>query len=144
MQGEVPPIAGETMSTKPRYVLICDEVRKEETGKFILIGVYTPDIHVPKVPATLQSLTFFVCIDMPNPGEKKFAVELRPPSGKAIATGNGGFVANQRGPAYIPLRFLNLTFPEAGAYEFWLTPEGENRMSESFRVLVPEETPKGP
>ena len=27
-----------------RYILLCDDVRREDNGKFILIGLYTPDI----------------------------------------------------------------------------------------------------
>jgi hypothetical protein len=35
-------------------VLVCDDVRKEVTGKDILIGVYVGDILVPAFPASLR------------------------------------------------------------------------------------------
>lgn len=33
--------------------IICDEVRKEDNGKHILIGVYPADIRVPEFPTNL-------------------------------------------------------------------------------------------
>lgn len=35
-------------------LLLCDDIRKEDNGKAIIIGVYTGDIVVPKFPAALM------------------------------------------------------------------------------------------
>jgi len=39
--------------------LICDDLRVEQSGKLILIGVYTPNIIVPQIPFTFPGLAFF-------------------------------------------------------------------------------------
>jgi hypothetical protein len=39
-------------------VLICDDIRVENNGKYILIGVYTDDILVSSLPATLSFMTY--------------------------------------------------------------------------------------
>jgi hypothetical protein len=36
-----------------KFGIICDDVRREENGKFILIGVYGHDIIVPSLPANI-------------------------------------------------------------------------------------------
>jgi len=36
-----------------KYALICDDVRREENGKLILIGVYGSNISLATMPATL-------------------------------------------------------------------------------------------
>jgi hypothetical protein len=48
-----------TFRIKVRYAFFCDDVRREDTGKFIFIGVYTAALVVPKFPASVH-LTFFV------------------------------------------------------------------------------------
>jgi len=35
------------------FALVCDDVRREDTGKLIFIGVYGENITVPKTPANL-------------------------------------------------------------------------------------------
>lgn len=40
-------------SAEPFSVVFCDDVRREITGKDILIGVYSGDIRLPTVPALL-------------------------------------------------------------------------------------------
>jgi hypothetical protein len=35
------------------FVLLCDDVRREDNGKFIIIGVYNNVIGIPELPATL-------------------------------------------------------------------------------------------
>ncbi len=42
------------------YVIVCDDIRREDNGKELLIGVYTRDIVVGAFPAVLQ-LAFWIC-----------------------------------------------------------------------------------
>jgi hypothetical protein len=41
------------------YAFFCDDVRREDNGKFIFIGVYTQQLSVPRFPQPL-SLSFFI------------------------------------------------------------------------------------
>lgn len=36
-----------------KQVVVCDDIRREDSGKFILIGVYPEGIALPKIPETL-------------------------------------------------------------------------------------------
>lgn len=36
-----------------RFAVACDQVRKEDNGKFILIGVYGKDVRLVTIPATI-------------------------------------------------------------------------------------------
>ena len=38
---------------KFHHAILCDDVRKEDSGKLIFIGVYGPTLKVNKLPATL-------------------------------------------------------------------------------------------
>lgn len=45
---------GSRPTVEPFNVVFCDEVRREVTGKDILIGVYSSDIVVPSVPMLIE------------------------------------------------------------------------------------------
>jgi hypothetical protein len=51
-------------------VLVCDDIRKENNGKDILIGVYSGDILLPSLPAQL-SLAFWIEVAPVQVGSKK-------------------------------------------------------------------------
>lgn len=40
-------------------VIVCDDIRREDNGKALLIGVYAGDILVPRFPAAMQ-LSFYI------------------------------------------------------------------------------------
>ncbi len=54
--------------------ILCDEVRREDTGKFLFIGVYTNDILVRRFPINI-SLTLWVHLSAP--GTEKVGMEIR-------------------------------------------------------------------
>ncbi len=39
---------------KIEYAIVCDDVRREDNGKFIIIGAYGSDIRVSSTPANLR------------------------------------------------------------------------------------------
>ena len=39
---------------KIEYAIVCDDVRREDNGKFIIIGAYGSDIRVSSIPANLR------------------------------------------------------------------------------------------
>ena len=56
------------MPITPRYMLVCDQIRQEANGKFLIVGLYTPDIVVDAVPAVLPMLAFLVALDSTEAG----------------------------------------------------------------------------
>jgi hypothetical protein len=43
-----------------RAVVVCDDIRREQNGKALIIGVYGGDIVLPDLPATLTLAFYFV------------------------------------------------------------------------------------
>lgn len=59
---------------KIETALVCDDVRREQSGKDILIGVYTAGIGVPALPSQ-QRFAFWLMLSAPEPGA--FSLTLR-------------------------------------------------------------------
>ena len=58
--------------------LICDMMRREDTGKDILIGIYTGSINLQSLPAKL-SLTFWLVTEALSEGKTEFVMRFRGP-----------------------------------------------------------------
>ena len=61
--------------------IICDQVRKEDSGKHLLLGVYPIDALVPDFPTTI-ALVLWMQLDVDRNG--KFDVEFRIQKDKKI------------------------------------------------------------
>lgn len=61
-------------SAEVRSVVICDDIRQEDSGKFLFIGAYGPEINVPSFPGALI-LSFWHELQLRGPGEAR--VEYR-------------------------------------------------------------------
>ncbi|MBW2370748.1 MAG: hypothetical protein JRH15_22990 [Deltaproteobacteria bacterium] len=44
------------------FVIVCDDVRNEVGDKISLMGIYSRDVIVPKVPTILQKLSFVLTL----------------------------------------------------------------------------------
>lgn len=64
---------GENFSIQ--HVLACDDIRQENTGKQILIGVYTNNVMVSRFPSTIQ-LMFLLRATAKERGRFPFEVRL--------------------------------------------------------------------
>jgi hypothetical protein len=63
-----------TASVQFRYGIVCDDARREDNGKLLLVGVYAGNIIVPRFPATLL-LCLVIAVDAAGPYE--VPLELR-------------------------------------------------------------------
>lgn len=57
-------------------VVVCDDIRKEVTGKDILIGVYSGDILVPDLPMVINA-AFWIELGPNQPGNYKLNMRVR-------------------------------------------------------------------
>lgn len=57
-------------------VVVCDDIRKEVTGKDILIGVYAGDIIVPEFPAVITA-TFWIEMTPGKLGKSRLRFRIR-------------------------------------------------------------------
>ena len=85
----------ETKNFQVINALICDDVRKEANGKDILIGVYSGNISVKKVPANIM-LSAWINLQIEEPGEFNFEVRVIDPSGRTIVDGKIGLKAKEK------------------------------------------------
>lgn len=66
------------------YWLLCDTIRREDSGKLIIVGLYTPDIIVPAVPVTLPMLSFLFRWDLTLGPLRAGAIAVKGPAGQEI------------------------------------------------------------
>jgi hypothetical protein len=123
------------MAITHKYTLLCDDIRQENNGKFIIVGLYTPDVVVPVVPFAVSSLAFFIAVESDAVGDVNFSFRLT--QGATIMSGGSGKINIQKiGGAAIPLRLGVVQFPSAGPYRFVLDIEGSASITHEFSVIL--------
>lgn len=113
------------MAFKHDYTIICDDFRREDNGKLILLGIYMGTIVVSQFPFALPSLTFFSMLDADKPGHyamKFFLQHLE--SGKKLVEGHGGAEVHRPGKTLAPVKFGPVQFNAVGAYNFIMELDG--------------------
>lgn len=125
------------MAITHKYTLICDDVRQENNGKFIVIGLYTGGITVPQIPFGFPFLTFFVCVEADTPGT--FSIRLRLESleqGRRLIEGMGALTVQRPGIAATPIKMGPVQLQATGAYNFVAQIEGQAEIVTSFEVIL--------
>lgn len=124
------------MAIKHKYTLICDDVRKEDNGKLILIGLYQKVIALPQIPYILPSLTFFQVLETDRPGMWGVKIKLQHlESGKNLIEGVGQIGFQTVGEGVNSLRFGNVSLVAPGSYNFVMEIERQ----ESDPIVIPFE-----
>lgn len=119
-----------------KYTLLCDEVRQENNGKFMILGVYTPDIIVPAVPFALPSLSFFNVLESDEAGTFEFTLRLSV-GGNQLVTAGGQVGMAAAGVVALPLRFGPVHLQVDGEYVFvFESPALDEPAEFRFRVVV--------
>ena len=126
-----------------KHVIMCDDVRQENNGKFMLIGMYTPDIAVPQLPFVMPSLAFFSWLESDRLGAFSFRMKLEHlESGQALVEGMGMMQFPRPGVGVSVVRFGGISFTQPGAYVFSMTFEGQSdRMLTQFSVTLQSTLP---
>jgi hypothetical protein len=116
------------MPITARYILICDDFRREDNGKFILIGLYTPDMVVQQIPFPMPTLTFFLNLESDRPGNFGFRITLQhQESGTILGQAMGMIpVLNPAVPIIMPVKIGGIQFNSVGLYSFSMTIDGQN------------------
>lgn len=109
---------------KVRYAIVCDEVRREDNGKILLIGVYGTAIFVKKFPVTLAlALMLGVDADEPVNTDIHFRATL---GGQVIKTGRGHLEIPDIGlNNLLAIPKMPLPLKEEGTLAFELSVDGE-------------------
>jgi hypothetical protein len=111
---------------------MCDEVRREDNGKFIILGLYTPNISVMSLPSMIPSLTFFQYLEAERLGVFSQRISLNSlETGRTIASSTSMLnvlpQANQPAPWTIlnGIGFRNVLIDRAGVYNLSVQFEGQ-------------------
>jgi len=100
-----------------KWSLLCDDVRQEANGKWIVIGLYTPDITVPQIPIALP-LTLLVCLESDVPGNFTFKIRVNHlETGRPLAEAMGQMGIQKPGMGAFPVR-IGVQFQSPGPYTF--------------------------
>jgi len=136
------------MPITQKHSIVCDDVRQENNGKFMIIGMYTPDMAVPQIPIVLPSITFFGWIHSDRPGSFPFRMKLEQlESGRVLQQGMGALNFPNPGDGISPGRFGGIQLIRQGPYVFSLEIDGQSeRLMTQFSVLLnlPPQAPVQP
>jgi len=119
-----------------RTVILCDDVRREDNGKFLLIGVYSKDIGFASLPANF-TITFWMEVDYLATGT--FGLRFRAlhrPSGRELFNleGQAEIPTAERGNSLI-LGKIPVLVPGEGEIELQMSiDEGEWTLLKSLPV----------
>jgi hypothetical protein len=124
------------MAITHKYTLIADDVRQENTGKFIVVGLYTGPLGVPSIP-TQMALTFMHFLEADRPGN--MSVKLRVEhleTGRRVVEGHGQIGVPRPGTVVAPLK-VPVQIDAVGAYNFILDIDGEREpIITPFSVMI--------
>jgi len=70
-------------------LVVCDDVRFENNGKLLLIGVYSDVVQVVKLPLQMRSLGLAIKARVISTGRYPFAVSIADPQGNQLLDANG-------------------------------------------------------
>jgi hypothetical protein len=126
------------MPVTQKFSLMCDEVRREDNGKFIIVGAYTPDMAITQIPFVMPILTFFVWLESDRPGNFPFRLKLEHlESGKTLAEGMGMMGFPKPGAGVSAIRLGGIQFASPGPYMFSLQFEGQpEKLLTQFSVIL--------
>lgn len=133
------------MAITHQYTLVCDDVRQENTGKFIIVGLYTSTMGIPQIPFVLPFLTFFMFVNADRPEQASFRMRLeRMENGQRLVEGMGMIAVQRPGIGASPMRVGPIQFQATGMYSFVVDIEGlRDPIITSFEViLAPPQVPQ--
>lgn len=127
------------MAVRHKYSIICDDVRREDNGKLIVLGMYLDVIVVPSFPTVLPLFTIFNMLEDDRPGDWSWKFSLSSQSterSRTIAEVHNHAQVPQPGPVIMPVKFVGLRLEEQGLYHGVLEIEREPIAIVPFNVRL--------
>jgi hypothetical protein len=126
-----------TPNITSKFSIMCDEVRLEHNFKFMILGMYTPDMSVPQLPFIVPVLTFLFWLEGRIPNNYPFNAKLSHlETGAVIAEAMGAFGLAKPGQGLAPIRLVGIQFTQPGPYIFQLNIQNEIALDHHFSVLL--------
>jgi hypothetical protein len=127
-----------------RSVIICDDIRREDNGKEILIGVYAGSIIFRSVPVRLATFGIRLEVLGSKARYNETGLQVIAPSGEVLyQTMVEIDVADASLPASVPFKVQGAIFKEVGEYKIMFRLEGDFQQVYTFIVkTVAADAPK--
>jgi Family of unknown function (DUF6941) len=106
------------------FGILCDQVRKEDNGKLLFIGVYTADITVPHFPANTV-LALAVSITPSQVGREKFDLVVSL-NGQLLVSGSSEFDVADVKPSFLAFQNIPVQLSAPGHLEFKVSCGGKS------------------
>jgi len=125
------------MAVNHTFTILCDDVRREDNGKLIVLGMYMGTIAVPMLPMVMPTLTVLALFtgDRPEQWSWRMAIQHLE-RGKTLVEARGFANVQQPGPGAMPVKFGGVRFDAAGAYNIVLHLEGQREPIELLQFAV--------
>lgn len=118
------------------YTIVCEMVRPEIGGKFVIVGLFPNGIGTQVVPFPMPLLTFFTLMRADAPGAYNYTGKL-----SLLATGHeispivrGVIQAPAAGPAILVHSIMSPQFTAFGPYTWEVGIEGQEPFVTQFDV----------
>lgn len=123
---------------KLKHVILCDEIRQEDNGKMLVVGMYTGQVVVPTLPFNHTVLTFFCQWQLAPDCGLAGVFELYSPEGEKIREVVSPVADSlpPEGTAFMGIAVRNFRFETEGEYVFAFNPiQGRRRSLYRFSVV---------
>lgn len=101
-----------TAKVDVRYAFLCDDIRREDNGKLIIVGIYDTSVNVRGTPVNLQ-FSVLLGLDILEIGETDLDVQITA-DGEVKGGVNGHLEISDKGITHAPIPpipLLNLKGP---------------------------------
>lgn len=120
--------------------MTADDVRKEDNGKDIIIGVYNESVIVPTLPAILPTFTLWFQARIRKLKFEKIKAHITDPNEREVVRIEGNLdFDNALFPAAFSLKISPLPIQIYGVYTVYLGVDWEEEKVGKFEVLSPEQ-----
>ena len=132
------------MAIRPKLqsLILCDLLRKEDSGKFIAVGIYHDSIILashPEAPRQFEALLGIWRLPL---GAHDLTLRLRAPSKKVVVEVTGQFIVeNENLSVFLPVPIGPVLFSEMGVYSLTVAIDGAR--IHSHKILVDIAVPAG-
>lgn len=114
------------MAIVHKYTVMCDQVRREDNAKWLLIGVYEDVMGLAQLPAALPGLTFFMRLESDRIGVWNANVRLEhAETGERIFEGMAMLNFQRPGTGMVPIGTPAFQLRAVGAYDFVMQIQGQ-------------------
>ena len=123
-----------------KSVLVCNDIRREATGKYIAIGIYGPDIAIPDEQATI-SVSCLLQVEARKAGRYRLEFRCRESRHRNAIAAKGEFsTALKARNIQIPLNLGNVEIHAGTEIEFAAREQGKRwKHLSSLAVRGPRE-----